>query len=276
MKLRQKKISIPSTILLFIFMLFLMTPFYVMLVGSLKNNISLITFPIDLSFTKELTFVNYRYVLEKSAILSWLLNSLSLSTAVALITCALASTAGYAFAKITFKGKNILFVLVLATMMLPKQILLIPNFLVAHSLDLEDKWTGVVLTTIAPAFGVFLCRQLMSSIPIELTDAAEIDGCGEIRKFFYIILPMALPAVGTVFIFSFFACFNDYIWQLIMISDKKLITLPIGIAMFSQAATSNKGCQLAVACIATLPLVLLFILCQKFFIKNVTAGAVKG
>ena len=154
--------------------------------------------------------------------------------------------------------------------------LLIPNYLVAYSLNLQDRLIGVILTSIAPAFGVFLSRQFISNLPSELFDAAEVDGCSELRKFTKIVLPLSLPAIGTISIFSFFATFNDYVWQLIMISDKNLKTLPIGVAMFAQSASTNKSYQLAAACIASAPLILLFILLQRFFIKGATAGAVKG
>ena len=107
-------------------------------------------------------------------------------------------------------------------------------------------------------------------------DAAEIDGCGELYKFARIALPLSLPAMGTVSIFAFFNTFNDYLWQLIMISDKALKTLPIGIAMFSEAQTTNKGAQLAVGLISTIPLIIMFILFQRFFIKGATDGAIKN
>lgn len=273
----KKKPSAAATIFLILMMILLVMPFYVMIVGSFKPNIALSTIPIDLSPFRNLIIKNYTYVLEKSQVLLWMKNSFTLSLAVGAITCLVSATAGYAFSKIKFPGRELIFMMVMATMMLPKQMLLIPNYLVAYKLHLQNSWTGVVLTTVAPAFGVFLCRQFMSTIPDELTEAAEIDGCSEVRKFVRIIVPMALPAVGTVFIFSFFSCFNDYIWQLIMISNKKLMTLPIGLSTFAQKATStNKSYQMAISCISTLPLIALFLACQRFFIKGITTGAVKG
>lgn len=276
MKLKRKKISIPSTIMICLFMVLLMTPFYIMFVGAIKPNLALISIPIDLSPFTNLTLQNFRHVFAKTDIIMWIKNSFVISLSVAALTALIGITAGYAFAKIKFRGKALLFMLVMATMMMPKQMLLIPNYLVAYSLHLQNSTIGVILTTIAPAFGVFLSRQFISSLPKELFDAAEIDGCNEFRKFTKLALPLGLPAVGTVAIFSFFAAFNDYVWQLIMISDKKLKTLPIGIAMFSQSSTSNKSYQLAAACIASIPLIIIFIAFQKFFIKGVTAGAVKG
>lgn len=273
-RLNRTKVSIPGTILLCLLLVVVVMPFYIMFVGAFKPNTSLLQVPVDLVPFKNFTIQNVIKVLKKSDLLLWMKNSFSISLIVALVTCFIGVTAGYAFAKIKFRGKNFFFALVMATMMMPKQMLLIPNYLVAYSLNLQNTMIGVILTTIAPAFGVFLSRQFISSLPGSLFDAAEIDGCSEPGKFFRIALPLSLPSVGTIGIFSFFACFNDYIWQLIMISDKKLQTLPIGIAFF--ASKSGKGEQMALAMLATLPLIVLFIACQKFFIKGATVGAVKG
>ena len=271
-----ERISVVSTVLLVAVILLCVFPFYVMIVGAFKPSISLITYPIDLNPFGNFTLKNVILVWQKSDILLWLKNTFIIGLAVAFLTVFASILAGYAFAKIEFRGKKILFVLVMATMMMPKQILLIPNYLVANELGLVDKMTGVILTSIAPAFGVFLSRQFISSIPGELFEAAEIDGCGEVRKFFIVTFPLSTPAMGTIGIFAFFNCFNDYLWQLVMISGKKLKTLPIGISMYAQTLPGNKAAQLAVALFATVPVVILFLACQKFFIKGATEGSVKG
>lgn len=275
-RLERKKISIPSTILLVLIMLITMFPFYIMIVGTFKPAISLVTFPIDLNPFENLTLKNLNKVLQKSDVFLWLKNSFIISLSVAILTCFVAVTAGYAFARIDFKGKKVFFMLVMATLMMPKQVLLIPNYLVANSLGLVDKMIGVILTSIAPAAGVFLCRQFIVSMPKELFEAAEIDGCGELKKFIRVALPLSMPAIGTTAIFAFFGTFNDYLWQLVMISKKTLKTLPIGVTLFAQTQQGNKAVQLAVAFVATIPLVVLFLLLQKFFIKGSTEGAVKG
>lgn len=173
-------------------------------------------------------------------------------------------------------GRSSFFALVIATMLLPRQMLLIPNYLVAMKLHLTNSRIGLILTTVSPAFGVFLCRQFMGSIPTELLEAAEIDGCGEIRRFIGIVLPMALPALGALGIFSFFSAWNDYLWQLIMIADKGLRTTPIGIALFSQGQITNTGYQLMAAMIATPSHADYLFKRQKFFVKGITIGGVKG
>lgn len=275
-RFNHNKPTVISTVLLCLLLAAVMAPFYIMLVGAFKPNASLITIPADLIPVKGFTLKNIQIVFEKSEILLWLKNSMIVSVSVAIATAFIGVTAGYAFAKINFKGKNILFMMVMATMMMPKQMLLIPNYLVAYNLKLQDTMIGLILTSIAPAFGVFLSRQFITSLPGTLFEAAEIDGCSEIGKFFRIALPLSLPSVGTISIFAFFSCFNDYIWQLIMISDKELKTLPVGIAFFSEQMLNNRAAQMAIAMLATIPMVIIFLACQKFFIKGATAGAVKG
>lgn len=274
--LRRNKISIPSTIILILIMLVIMFPFYIMIVGTFKPAVSLVTIPIDLNPFTNLTLKNLQKVLLKSDVFLWLKNSFLISFAVCFLTCFVAVTAGYSFARIEFKGKKVCFMFVMATLMMPKQVLLIPNYLVANSLGLVDTMIGVVLTSVVPASGVFLCRQFILSIPKELYEAAEIDGCGEIKKFSQITLPLSLPAIGSTAIFAFFGAFNDYLWQLVMISKKSLKTLPIGVTLFAQAQQGNRAVQLAVAFVATIPLAVLFIVFQKFFIKGSTEGSVKG
>lgn len=276
LNLHKRKYSVPSTICLIILVFLVMMPLMIMVVGAFKPNLSLIKTPVDLVPFRGFTLVNIKKVLAESEVLLWLGNSFIISLSVACLTVFISICAGYSFAKINFRGKLFFFSLVIATMMMPKQILMIPNYLVANKLHLQNTMIGVILTSTAPAFGIFLSRQSIQSLPSELFDAAEIDGCGEMGKFFRVVVPLSLPVIGTVGILSFFATFNDYIWQAIMISDKGLRTLPVGMSYFAQLQNNNKAAQLAMALLATIPLAILFILCQKFFIKGATVGAVKG
>lgn len=276
MRLRRNKVSIVNIVLLILLLMLVTFPFYVMVVGAFKLPIELAKMPVNLDPFTKLTLKNMNKVLKDSEVFLWLRNSFIISLTVAASTIFIGVSAGYAFAKIPFRGKVFFFSLVMATMMMPKQMLMIPNYLVARTLHLENSMIGVILTSIAPAFGVFLSRQQISSMPKELFDAAEIDGCGEVAKFFRIVLPLSLPTAGTIGILSFFATFNDFVWQSIMITDKNLRTLPVGLSYFAALQTGNKGAQLAMALVATIPLGVLFIICQKFFIKGATAGAVKG
>lgn len=276
MKLKNRRISVLNTIILVFLMVATSMPLYVMLVGTFKPNIALISNPVDLNPFKNLSFVNFIKALTDSDIFLWMRNSLIISLSVALLTAVIGVMAGYPFARMKFRGKNLLFTLVMATMMMPKQVLLIPNFLVANKLGLVNTIIGVILTTLAPAYSVFLAKQSISSLPSELFDAAEVDGCSEPGKFFRIALPLSLPSMGTAAIFAFFSTFNDYVWQLIMITEPKLRTLPIGVSTLASLYVNNKGIQLAGSLIASIPLIIIFLLAQKVFIKGSTDGALKG
>ncbi|MGI6739375.1 MAG: carbohydrate ABC transporter permease [Christensenellales bacterium] len=276
MKSSRNKVSIVNIILLILLLLIVTFPFYVMLVGAFKLPIELAKMPVNLAPFTNFTLKNMNKVFNDSEVFLWIRNSFIISITVATSTIFTGISAGYAFAKIPFRGKAFFFALVMATMIMPKQMLMIPNYLVARALHLENSMVGVILTSIAPAFGVFLSRQQISSMPKELFDAAEIDGCGEVMQFIQIVLPLSLPTAGTIGILSFFATFNDFIWQSIMIIDKNLRTLPVGLSYFAALQVGNKGAQLAIALIATIPLGVLFIICQKFFIKGATVGAIKG
>lgn len=274
--MKKNKANITTSIVLFLLTFIVSIPFFIMIIGSIKPSISLIKIPIDLNPFSNITLSNIKNVIDKSDIVIWIRNSLIVSISVAVITSVMSLMAGYAFARIKMRGAKILFVLVIATMLMPKQLLLIPNYLVAYKLNLQNTLIGLILTSISPAFGIFLSRQMISTIPKDIFDAADIDGCSEIRKFIKIVLPISLPTIGTISIFSFFEVFNDYLWQLIMISNKKLMTLPVGIAMYAQKLQGNRGIQLALALLGTIPLVVIFVMCQKFFIKQSTSGAIKG
>ena len=272
----QQMMSIPGAVLVYLFGFISLIPLIVMLIGAFKVNIDLIKYPMSLNPFENPTLKNLTSVMKDTDMLLWFKNSFILSGATALATIFIGLTAGYALAKIKFRGKGLLFALVMATMMMPKQILLVPNYLVAKQMGLVNTMIGLILTSLSPAFGVFLSRQFISNLPTELFDSAEVDGCGELRKFFTIVVPLSLPAAGTIGIFSFFSTFNDYVWQLIMISDTKLQTLPLGVALYSSLKGGNMALQLAAALISTIPLIILFFCCQKLFIKGATAGAVKG
>ena len=272
----KAKIHWGQVILLTILVLIFLFPFYVMLVGAFKNQMALTMVPPDLNPFIRTTANNLKYVLDKSGIFQWLLNSTVMSLGVALLTAFVSGTAGYSFAKKRFRGHNVLFAVVIATMLLPRQMLLIPNYLVAMNLGLTNKMIGLILTSVSPAFGIFLCRQFMEGLPTELIEAADMDGCGEIRKFISIVVPLSAPAMGALAIFAFFSTWNDYLWQLIMIGSRPLQTVPIGIATFSQGQISNVGRQLMAAAIATLPMLIVFLLCQKAFVRGITLGGVKG
>ncbi len=275
--LERRRISPIGTAVLCILMLFVASPLYVMVIGAFKPNQALIKLPVDLNpFNGQWDLRSMETLLTRSNVLSWILNSFTIAVSVSVLTTTVGMTAGYAFSRMKFYGKRLLFTFVIATMIMPKSVLMIPNFLVAKSLGLVDTLIGVILTTIAPSFAVFLARQCVMTLPSELFEAAEIDGCSEPGKFFKVALPLTMPSMGAATIFSFFGAFNDYTWQLIMISDEKLMTVPVGVSGLASKFFSLKGVPLAGALFVSIPLLVIFLAFQKVFVKGATVGAVKG
>jgi multiple sugar transport system permease protein len=273
-KLNKPKVTV-SYVVLWIFIIACLIPLYVMIIGSLKPNTALFAIPPDLN-PFELITKNYEYVFTKLKLFQWYGNSLFISGMIALLTVFVSSLAGYAFAKKRFAGQKVWFAILLATMMLPRQILLVPNFIVAKSLGLNDSLMGVVLTSLNVAFGVFLCKQFMSTLPNEMMEAAQIDGCGDFRTFIRIVFPLSMPVMGALAIFSFIAGWNDFLWQYVMLTEKSLRTMPIAIAFLSQEKIAYVGYQMAGAALCAIPMIIVFLIFQKYFIKGITVGAVKG
>jgi len=185
--------------------------------------------------------------------------------------------AGYAFGKKKFPGQTWLFWLLLITMMLPKQISLIPLFIIMKDLKWFDTYQAMIVPYIAYPFGVFLVKQFMQGIPDDLIDAAKIDGASELQLFWKIILPLAKPAVGALAIFAFMFGWNDYIWQLVVINKEKMLTLPVGISkLVAGWGSVDIGLGMAGATLAFIPMLMIFLFFQDYFIKGITVGAVKG
>jgi multiple sugar transport system permease protein len=207
----------------------------------------------------------------------WFLNSVIVSigaTFCAVITSALA---GYAFGKKVFPGRRFLFWLIIITMMLPKQISLIPLFILMRDLKWINTFQGMFAPWIAYPFGIFLIKQYMPTIPNELLDAARIDGASEIGIFSKVILPLAKPAVAALAIFAFVAAWNDYMWQLIMVTQRPMFTLPVGVSqLVSSLLSFDLGVAMAGATFAFIPMLLVFLVFQDYFVKGITMGSVKG
>lgn len=275
--LENKRISWVNTTLLCLLMVLVASPLFIMAIGAFKPNGALTQLPPNLNpFNDEWTLKSMQTLFSRSDLLRWMLNSFIIAVSVSFLTTFIGMTGGYAFSRIKFRGKKILFAMVIATMLMPKSVLMIPNFLVAKQLNLVDTLIGVILTTVSPAFAVFLARQCVMTLPGELFEAAEIDGCTEPGKFFKVALPLTMPSMGAATIFSFFGAFNDYTWQLIMISNENLKTVSLGISGLSSKFVFERGVPLAGALVVSVPLLIIFLLFQKVFVKGATVGAVKG
>ena len=252
-------------------------PLYWMLVGSFKIETNAMSVPPEF-WPYAPTIRNWSKLLfGESPTWLWLLNSLVVAMGSATCAVLTSALAGYVFGKKVFPGKTFLFWLVIITMMLPKQISLIPLFLLMRNLKWINSYQGLIAPAVAYPFGIFLIKQYMPTIPNELMDAARIDGAGEIQIFSRIILPLAKPAVGALAIFSFVNAWNDYLWQLIMTNDRAMFTLPVGVSkLISQLSNYDLGLAMAGATFAFLPMLIVFLVFQDYFVKGITMGSIKG
>ena len=206
----------------------------------------------------------------------WLINTVFMAVAAMVLTCITAALAGYALAKKRFVGRGIVFSLIVCAMALPKQVILIPLLKEMNVLGLIDNIWAVIFPTVGWPFGVFLMKQFSENIPGEILESAHIDGAGELKTFNTIVFPMVKPGVGALAIFTFINSWNDYFMQLVMLSSNFNYTLPLGIATMQGENSIDTGLLMAGAALAAFPIIIVFLIFQKYFTKGITMGAVKG
>ena len=187
----------------------------------------------------------------------------------------LMAMAGYAFAKFEFRGKRVMFFLVLATLMVPVQVTMIPTYLILNGMKLTNTLVGIALPTLVSGFGVFLFRQFMSTIPTELLEAARLDGAGEFRTFWRIVLPMSGPILAVQSVLVFITGWNSFLWPLIIASDQKLYTLSVGLSLLNKQLAVDPGLQMAAASVMVLPVLVVFIVFQRYVVQGFALSGLK-
>ena len=210
------------------------------------------------------------------AAVRWLVNTVFMSVTSMLLTCITAAMAGYALAKKRFVGRKLLFTLIVCAMALPKQVILIPLLREMSALNLYNTIWAVIFPIVGWPFGVFLMKQFSEGIPTEMLEAARIDGASEARTFVSIVLPMVKPGIGALAIFTFINSWNDYFMQLIMLSSTSNLTISLGIAKLQAENSTDFGLIMAGAALAAVPIIIIFLIFQKYFTKGIAMGAVKG
>jgi len=202
-------------------------------------------------------------------------NSMIVALSITFFSLFLNSMAGYAFAKLRFSGRDKLFNVLVAALVIPTQVGMLPLFLVLKSVHLVNSYWGVILPSMATIFGIFLIRQFMLSIPDDLLDAARIDGAGEFRIYWSIVMPLARPVLVTLAIFMFMSAWNDFMWPLIVLSDDAHYTLPVALANLAGEHVQDVELMMAGAVLTVLPVVVLFVALQRWYVAGITAGGVK-
>jgi len=249
-------------------------PFLWMVSASLMNDGEASVFP-PVFIPDYATLIQFQTLFVRLNAAQNFLNSLLLSTIVTLLSLFFNSMAGYAFAKYRFAGKNSLFNLLLTSMIIPSQVTMLPLFLLLKYLGFINTYMAIVIPGLANIFGIFLIRQYCLSIPDSLIEAAKIDGAGDFEIYQKIILPLAVPILVTLAIFTFLGTWNDFLWPLIVLTDNSMYTLPVALANLMGEHTKDPELMMAGSLVTIIPVIIVFLVLQKYYIKGIMIGSVK-
>jgi multiple sugar transport system permease protein len=222
------------------------------------------------------TLASYRELFTRVDLGRNLINSVGLAIAATLLSLAFNVTAGYAFAKLRFRGRDLIWKLLLGTMLIPAQVAMIPLFMMLKQVGLVNSYVGVLIPSLANVFGIFLVRQFALAIPDELLEAARIDGAGELRIFWSIVMPVLRPILVTLAIFAFLASWNDFLWPLIVLADDSRQTLPVALASLAREHAGDNELMMAGAVITIVPVLVVVLALQRYYMQGLLAGSIKG
>lgn len=261
-------------VLLILGAIIMITPFIWMILTSLKSFGEAMQVPITI-LPNEWLFENYLKVFESVDFLKYYLNTIIVTVGRTLAQLVLCSLAAFAFARMNFPGKNVIFIAILSVLMVPMQVILIPNFGILAQLGWIDTFYALIVPGMFSAFGVFLLRQFFMGIPKELDEAATIDGCSYFGIYWRIILPNATPALVALGIFTILASWNDFLWPLVMTNSQDMRVLSVGIAAFQGQYSTDYPLLMAGAVMSTIPMLLMFIFLQKHLVSGIALQGVR-
>ena len=252
------------------------TPFVWMILGSFKGQGELLRVP-PTWWPESPTLDNYRSLFSKESFLRYFFNSTVVAVVITVANVTFCSMVGYALAKLKFRGKKLVFALVMGTLMVPGMVTFVPLFVLVANLGMVDTYPGLILPFLVTPFGVFLMRQFIIELPDDLLDAGRIDGAGELRIFRQIILPLCGPGLATLGILTFLGSWNNFLWPLVVAQTQDHYTLPVALALFSQnqQVTPNYGVLLAGATVVVVPVLVVFLIFQRRFIEGIATTGIK-
>lgn len=271
---RLEPIDLAANILIVLITTVNVFPLIWLVLSSFKSTVSINALPPELFPTKP-TLINFENLFMRNNAVLWTMNSFTISIVTTLAVIMVSSMAAYAFAKICFWGRDALFLVFISALMIPKEVYIIPLFKVMSNLGLKNTVSGITLPCVALPFGCFLLRQFFASIHDALRESAYIDGASEPKIFWGIMLPLAKPGIASLGIMTFVQTWNDYLWQMVMISKDHMQTLQIGISRLQLENTPDYGLKVAGATVAAVPMLLVFLCFQKYFTRGIALGAVK-
>jgi multiple sugar transport system permease protein len=269
----KKKIGIGKVLLyvvLVVYAVITLIPFLWALSSSFKTLDEIVSGTISF-IPKHFTLDNYKQIfIEQAMFPRWLLNSVIIAVTVTILNLLFNSMAGYALARLQFPGKKPLFIIILAVLMIPAQVTMIPNYLILKQLGWLNSYQGMIVPTMINATFIFMMRQFFINFPRELEEAAALDGLSRIGIFFRIVLPLARPALAAQAIFVFMASWNDFMRPLVILSDPQLFTLPLGLNSFKGQYISYWNYIMAASMVFTLPVLVIYVFFNRYFIKGIS------
>lgn len=269
-----KKHHIVIIAFLTVFSLIMMYPMAWMLMTSFKSNAD-IQINKTKFFPEKWTIEGYQTAFEKAPIAQWFINSILVVVIVTVAVIITSTLIGYIFAKYEFKGKKVLFVLLLATMMVPPQVTMIPRYLMIQEMHLFNTLGALIVPGLVSAFSIYMARQFIADVPDSLCEAAKIDGAGPFRIYWSVILPNIKPAIGSIGIFTAMMNWNDYLNPLLMLNDMEKMTLPLGLVIFDTQRVADMSATMAAASMMMMPMIIIFVIFQKQFVKGMTMSGIK-
>ena len=250
-------------------------PIFWLIISAFKFERQIVTFPPTV-FGTAYTFENFVRIFNTIPIANYLINTVIFAVGSTFFALIFDSMAGYAFARLHFRGKDVLFIIILLSMMVPFQVIMIPLFLQVHFLGILNTYPGLIIPRTTMAFGIFMMRSYFSQLPKDLEEAARIDGLSEFGIYFRVMLPLVKPGIMTLGIFYLMTHWNDLLYPMMMTSSPRMRTLAAGLAMFvGERATLFFGAQLAGAVISIIPLLILYVFFQKYFVASVASSGLK-
>ncbi len=268
----DKRVKIISYIILSLIAILMIFPFAWMILTSFKP-LSEVYNPTF--FPKNPTIDNYKYILSSSSFPKWFVNSLIIAFSTTVSVLFFDSLVGYTLAKFEFPGKKLIFIAILSTLMIPTEMLVIPWYIMSGNLGWVDTYWGIMFPGMMSAFGIFLIKQFMDTIPDDLLEAGRIDGLSEFGIYWKIALPLIKPALATLVIFNFIGNWNAFLWPLIVTSNKNMYTLPVGLAYFSSENLMRWELIMTGSAISTIPIIIVFLIFQKQIMEGIVMSGLK-
>ncbi len=259
--------------LLIFFSVVMLAPFVIMLLASLVPQTALFSGSIKLS---DFTLDNYFETFQVIPFARYYFNSIVVTAAVTVGRLVISSLAAYAFARLRFRGRDLIFTLMLATLMIPAAVTLIPRFLITKDLGWYDEYLGLIVPSIFGALAIFLMRQYYRGIPLDYDEAARMDGASSLRIWWQVILPLSTPVIGTLTILTFNDTWNDFLWPLVVTGSDNMRTIPVGLAYFVGQYSTSWGLLMAGAVIALLPILIVYLIAQNSFVQGIALSGVAG